>query len=282
MNMCCVLQMFPASYQLLGPFTESELRAELRSGRISMSDLLFAPDRSIRWRRMYEVKELLLEALLPSSDELGQFEKEARERIENIDPQTGKTMFPTKSLVSSKKKEWYLQAEGAEFGPFNHLEVGRILESKKLNGKIFAWKNGLSNWMEAHSLEQVLAGLSIAERTSKYVIEKGFNRRIHVRASMIATVSVTVKGRTSVGLCLDISAGGLQVGKWDVLVQENGKYTLLITPLATSGCPPFSVRSQVTWVGHRSQLTGFRFLDFETPEDQEYLTDYLKKSQPGI
>jgi hypothetical protein len=283
-----VLRLFPTSYQFLGPFSEEDLRKEMKRGRISLSDLAYTPDDPGRWRRLHKFDYLMeCQPSVPGNDELIKFEDEAAERLKQIvssKKKAAKLGKPSRDeiLVSpmiSKEKIWYLQSQGAEFGPFSFIELGKIFDSGKLVGKIYAWKEGLVNWMVVASLEQLLAELPQAERSKVAVIERGSNQRLHTRSTFIATVSIQVEGETHSGLCLDISEGGLQVGKWTAEIKLNEVYSTLITPLGLTGIGPFTAESQVIWVNEKLETTGFQFKGFKKSSDQKLLLKYLRSSQ---
>jgi hypothetical protein len=261
-----VLRLFPMSYQFLGPYIEDELCSEMKLGRISLSDLAYSPQDPGKWRRLIKFERLLeCQPEVPANDELIRFEDEALARMAGKSP-------PIKNPPKKKKSEpalsnpslglkdriWYLQSQGAEFGPFSFAELGKILNSGKLAGKIYVWKEGLVNWMPVESLEQLLADLPQAERTKGFVIEQSTNKRVHIRSAIVATVSMKLDGEIHTGLCLDISEGGLQVGKWSAKVKLGDSYSVIITPLG---------------------LTGIRFKTFKKPGDQKLLAKYLSSQR---
>jgi hypothetical protein len=281
MRLFFVLRLFPESYRFLGPYTEAQLCSEMKQGRISLSDLAYSPDDPGKWRRLLKFERLLeCQPAVPENAELIKFEDEALERIEQAAPRKKKSVKEQGLLgITSKEKIWYLQSQGEEFGPFNFAELGKILDSGKLSGKNYVWKEGLANWIDAQSLEQILTDLPQAERSAAFVIERGSNKRIHVRSFFIATVSLSVGGIVHSGICLDISEGGLQVGKWDAKVVAEADYSLLITPLGLTGIAPFAAEAKVSWIDEKSERTGFRFKKFKRPEDQKLLIEYLTRSQ---
>jgi hypothetical protein len=282
-----VLRLFPTSYQFLGPYSEDQLCSEMKSGRISLSDLAYSPQDPGKWRRLIKFDHLLeCQPKVPANDELIRFEDEATARMTEKSPSLKsplkkKKAEPTSAGVSFSAKEriWYLQSQGAEFGAFNFAELGKILNSGKLTGKIYVWKEGLVNWMEVDSIEQLLAELPQAERTKGFVIERSTNKRVHVRSSIVATVTMELDGEVHTGLCLDISEGGLQVGKWSAKVTLGNSYSITVTPLGLTGIDPFTAEAVVSWVNEKSELTGFRFKSFKKPGDQKLLAKYLKSQR---
>jgi hypothetical protein len=259
----------------------------MKSGRISLSDLAYSPQDPGKWRRLIKFERLLeCQPEVPANDELIRFEDEAAARMAETSPpvksppkkkKIGAT--PVEPALGSKERIWYLQSQGAEFGPFSFAELGKILNSGKLDGKIYVWKEGLVNWMEVDSVEQLLAELPQAERTKGFVIERSTNKRVHVRSSIVATVSMKLDGEIHTGLCLDISEGGLQVGKWSAKVTLGNSYSIIITPLGLTGIAPFTAEAVVSWVNEQSELTGFRFKNFKKPGDQKLLAKYLSSQR---
>lgn len=252
-------------------------------GRISLSDLAYSPQDPGKWRRLIKFERLLeCQPEVPENKELIRFEDEALARM----PKTSRSPknksveldVPGNSL-GSKERIWYLQSQGAEFGPFSFMELGQILNSGKLSGKIYVWKEGLVNWMEVGSIEQVLADLPQAERTKSFVIERGANKRLYIRSAIVATVSVKLDGEIHTGLCLDISEGGVQVGKWTARVKLGSSYSIIITPLGLTGIAPFTAEAVVSWTDEKLELTGFRFNSFKKPADQRLLAKYLNSQR---
>jgi hypothetical protein len=282
MNAWYILRIFSQHLKLLGPMTLDALKEDLSSGKVAFSDFVYQPQDKRKWVRAFEVAELLT-ALPeePSKKEFVDFESTIRELalLKPLPPsfQSGPTTQPgqpgaastpknmsehTAYLMKNYGTDWYLQFEGSEFGPFAFNEVGKILKSGEFKGTVLAWQEKLPNWIKIKSFEEFVDSLIEAiEGSGRLVIERGSNTRSARREVLVASVSIRLKNLTSVGICRDISEGGLQAYRLDAELDVGTTYTVSVIPLALSGVPPFTVHAKLMWANKVTKNMGFQFVD---------------------
>jgi hypothetical protein len=266
-------------YKLLGPMTKEQLENEIKTGSISISDLVYQPKLESPWIRIYDIPQFLdAEPPMPSAEELASFTKELEPPQSASEPDT--TSKSKTSMLGNKKPVWYLQFEGNEFGAFTMTELGRILDSGKLNGETYVWKEGLQNWLLVKGIEELLSLLPQAmEDAKKLVIELGANKRAYLRTAIIATFSISHEEKTYTGICADISEDGLQGIQFAAPLSFGYECTVVVTPLGVQGVKAFKVRSRVSWIDGDSKKVGFKFLDHVSDAS---LTKYLKNAQKKL
>ncbi len=122
----------------------------------------------------------------------------------------------------SEEKNWFLHYNDTQFGPFSQSEVDRFLRIGKLHGRVNAWKNGMEGWA---LLERISAFADAVEESKKARAAKKSGapaapsapkeQRKGPRSPLVAKIFLardpSTSGSVIVGVCRDISVGGMQV-----------------------------------------------------------------------
>ena len=129
---------------------------------------------------------------------------------------------PAAFLSSCETRTWYLNQNQAQLGPFSTEEITRFLKTGKINGRVHAWRDGMKNW---DRLEQVpeFRALAASALLARPAAAQGSKighggdkiqeneQRYHPRRPLVAKILMSDQETVIVGVCRDISIGGLQV-----------------------------------------------------------------------
>ena len=139
-----------------------------------------------------------------------------------------------------EERTWFLYYNQTQFGPFSQDEVNRLILVGRVHGRVHAWKNGLPNWErlerladfktvlksaaelpDLHRTRTIELDASLAAQTEGQgaevdVLEEpsirlNRDKRSALRAPLVAKILMTDEKGVTVGLCRDISIGGMQV-----------------------------------------------------------------------
>jgi hypothetical protein len=269
-----VIHLLERHFELKGPYSLDQIRRRLMAGRLAFCDLLYQPDRSAKWIRIDELDGVAdCEPPQPTAQDLVRLEKEIKEKSAG-----GRKDSPTKTVVR-EDPIWSLQSGGKEYGPFSVKELGNVLSSGKLRAEKFAWKHGMKNWLKIENLEDLLLQTaSKSDEAEGFVIERGRERRVQARSSLIATVTIQTDDGDCTGICSDVSKSGFQVSKLVAKMLVGEKYEIIITPLVATKVKPYPSVAVLAWFDEKKQTAGFGFVK---SIEKSTIIRYLTKQQKG-
>jgi hypothetical protein len=122
--------------------------------------------------------------------------------VKQVDPRSAR---PSEDQPESDQEPriWYLYYNHSQYGPFHQREILRGISVGKINAHVHAWCKGMDNW---EKLSQLPAFESLkSKRPDKS------EKRQSLRRPMVAQVMMSDEETVIVGVCRDISVGGLQV-----------------------------------------------------------------------
>jgi len=65
------------------------------------------------------------------------------------------------------ESKWYVAIDGKQRGPISSLDLRKLVKLKRLKPSDLLWKEGLSDWVEAGSIQGLFAPVSSSKRHSK-------------------------------------------------------------------------------------------------------------------
>jgi len=65
------------------------------------------------------------------------------------------------------ESKWYVAIDGKQRGPISSLDLRKLVKLKRLKPSDLLWKEGLSDWVEAGSIQGLFAPVSSSKRPSK-------------------------------------------------------------------------------------------------------------------
>jgi hypothetical protein len=294
MNSWYALRIFSHHLKLHGPMTLEALKKDLSEGKIAFSDFIYQPQDRRRWVRAFEIADLL--SALPEAPDLHEFsEQEAKIGTLSRQPATppgtpgssDATMITNPAVMGEETKyltsygtEWCLQSEGIEYGPYTFVEIGAILKSGEFGSSVLLWHDQLNNWLKVENFEEFLEALASAiEESDEIISEKEANTRVWRRRILVASVTAKVGQSTAIGICWDISEGGLQAFRMDARFTKDSVYFLKVTPALATEVPAFNVHAKCVWINEVTKRVGFQFTD---PAEKETVAAMLRQIDQGI
>jgi hypothetical protein len=274
--------------------TLDALKKDLSEGKIAFSDFIYQPQDRRKWIRAFEIPDLL--SALPEAPDLQEFaEQEAKIATLSHQPavpparpgSTDVTMITNSGAMGEETKylaaygtEWCLQSECVEYGPYTFTEVAAILKSGEFGNSVLLWHDQLNNWLKVENFEEFLEALASAiEESDEVISEKEANTRAWRRRILVASVATKVGQSMAIGICWDISEGGLQAFRMDARFTKGSVYFLTVTPALSTEVPPFNVHAKCVWINEVTNRVGFQFTD---SAEKETVAAMLRRIDQGI
>lgn len=193
--------------QSVGPLTASEVYERIVRGEASWVSFVWKEGMP-EWTRVSDVSGF--ESLMPKAP------------VAKPGSQPPKPPGQTKT----KSRDWFLYHSNAQHGPFAEDEVIGMVQVGSTGSDVYAWKDGMKDWeplslipaFKAYAKTPVTPGAGAAEK------------RAHARRPLIAKVMIAEGSKVFVGMCRDVSIGGMQVMSEYVPQSVGAKLKLNISP----------------------------------------------------
>ena len=186
----------------LAPLSVKEIYERIDQKEVDWVDWVRREDQK-DWKRILEVETF--KRLMPEAPKPEKSEKRA------------KVLKSKRSKSSTRqKRSWFLYYSESQFGPFAIAEVQRLLRVGKIHGGVYAWTDGLENWKKISRISE-FSEFFPKEKTAETetVIDSASQIRMEMREAprkpLVARLLVSNDETVVVGMCRDISLGGMQV-----------------------------------------------------------------------
>lgn len=170
----------------VGPIRASEVYERIMKGEVSWAHFIWK-EGFAEWQRVCDVPDF--QVAVPQAPA--------------VKP---KGQPPSPPKPEAPVKEWFVYFNDSQYGPFFQDEVLGMLKARKVDGSSFVWKDGMSDWQKISDVgfftDSVPEPLPDAANKEK---------RKTVRRPLIARVMIVEGSKVHVGMCRDISVGGMQV-----------------------------------------------------------------------
>ncbi|HLE00764.1 MAG TPA: GYF domain-containing protein [Bdellovibrionota bacterium] len=220
----------------VGPLTASDVYQKVVDQEITFAHYVWKPGQA-DWRRICDIKTFQSAVpQLPQKDVQHQVEEAAKPAVKQVaGRRSAGTRQPGPPVTPPREERmWFLYYNESQFGPFTTEEIKRYLRIGKIHGRVFAWKNELPDWVRLENIETfseaVAASVDARKKAKNSVPPKapksdqrdqnleGFkpeqeklDQRAAPRRPLVAKIVMAHNEAVSVGICRDISVGGLQV-----------------------------------------------------------------------
>ena len=163
------------------------------------------------------------------------------------------------SQTKAQVKEWFLYHTNSQHGPFTEDEVVGMIQVGRVSVEAFAWKDGMKDW-------EPLSAVATFKAYAKTPIAPGagtVEKRQHTRKPLIAKVMIAEGSKVFVGMCRDVSIGGMQVMSDYVPQGVGAKLKLNVSPpdLTNASFQAFVAEGNVVRVLDDRRGFSFRFSD---------------------
>lgn len=241
------------------------------------------------WMRLSDIKEF--------QDILSQLAKPPRlppkpPKLKIIPPPVPKT-----GPVFNSDKIWFLHYKDAQYGPFSEADLANYIKIGKIHKRVHLWKEGLTDWSVLETipeLQAVLESVSVLRPTSPssksgprqaggshagMESNAAKDRRQFPRKPCVARLLMTDQRTLFMGICRDVSVGGMQVLTKEV---PGGVGDLIKMNISSAGhgdesLEPFTAQGEIVRILEDQQGFSFRFIQLK-PEFTERLRLFLSGS----
>lgn len=208
--------------QQLGPWPMSEILSQLDSRGLAWTDYLFDETQK-EWVLLMD-HPLLTET----------FRSWVQPGVVGSCEPLANLQIPIKT-----EKEWFILKEENKYGPFNFLELIRMLQEKTLYEFDFIWNAGFSQWKRVAEVEDFQPNrIKSLQNSSRKEIQEVFFRRRYARAAYGTSLLVHNSKAVWKAKSLEISPGGAAI------IVENADFspgqTLFLHFKAGDEVPPFN------------------------------------------
>jgi hypothetical protein len=133
-----------------------------------------------------------------------------------------------------EQKTWFLYYNNSQSGPFSTDEIGRSLATGKIAPQVHAWTEGMANWQRIEQIAELkslvkAAGAPPAPKTAAAKAAAKENRKTP-RAPMVAKIFLAHEDAVMVGVCRDVSVGGMQILTDTIPGKVGAKIKLNVSP----------------------------------------------------
>ena len=156
----------------------------------------------------------------------------AKPSVRQAGPRKGPPPAPTDD-EDVDQKIWCLYFNSTQFGPFSSSEIEAMLDSGKIQPRVHVWKDGMSGWERLERLPQFQQFLTTAPAIpapTPAPSKKKSEQREGPRRPLVAKILLSNDESVVVGVCRDISVGGMQVLTDRIPGEVGSKVKLNVSP----------------------------------------------------
>jgi hypothetical protein len=263
----------------VGPLTASEVYERILKGEFSWAHFVWKQG-DPAWKRICDTETF--QAAVPNAPSprvLDQVKETARPTVKAA---PARKSAPTPPPPIKEEKSWFLHYNNSQYGPFAESEVSRYLTVGKIHGRVFGWKEGMATWerlerIPIFSHESSSSKQSHPERVEKKRSDasapketavadpKGDLRRAP-RRPIVARILMAKGESLLMGVCRDISVGGMQVLTEQIPGPAGTRIKLNVSPSTPeANIQPFVADGVVVRILEDGRGFSFRF--DRLPED---------------
>lgn len=281
----------------IGPLFASEVYKKIVGQELTWAHYIWTPGQS-GWQRISDTEAF--EASVPQKPsrqlltELKGASTPAPRKKTGTKTGTGSRSFSGARMLRAQRtpdkvepKVWFLYFNDSQFGPFSRDEIRRFLKVGKINDRVHAWKDGMSDWERIHSLPELKNSsgktaprLSKAELPDKDStrIKKKEDQRGSPRKPMVARILMANQSGVIAAVCRDISVGGMQVLTDQVPGEAGTHLKLNVSPTGPGAPRPFAAEGVIVRVLEDGLGFSFRFENLNQ-EAHEAIERYLSEGE---
>lgn len=275
----------------VGPMEAADVYAKIRSQEISWAHYVWRQGQK-QWQRVCDVETF--QAAVPQAPGAG-IEKQVSQATRPEVKKAGKR--------GEKRREWFLYYNDSQFGPFSFDEVDRFLRIGKIHGRVHAWRKELASWTRLENIPEFEDGVRFSADAHRERREKGKQpaesgaakpashatsqtndgRAVEMRGAprrpLVARILMAKDDSVIVGVCRDISVGGMQVLTDRIPGPAGSRIKLNVSPSGDGAekIEPFVAEGIVVRILEDGRGFSFRF-DRLGDGERKAIEGYIKES----
>jgi hypothetical protein len=208
----------------VGPMTVSEIFEKIQTRDLSWAHFAWKEGED-GWKRLCDIEAF--QAGVPSEPT----RSVTKSVTQSVATSSARKAPPAAPANLGEDKVWFLHYNDTQFGPFGESEVKRFIDIGKIHGRVHAWKDPMENWARLEKIEEFKSSLGArtpapAPRTGARASEQ----RATPRRPLVAKVLAASGSGVSIGMCRDVSVGGMQVLTDRIPGKVGAKVKLNVSP----------------------------------------------------
>ncbi|MGE0617154.1 MAG: GYF domain-containing protein [Bacteriovoracia bacterium] len=259
-----------AGEQLSGPLTSKEVLRRIESHELSWGHFIWKGPKGA-WVRICDCPTFRdLAPAEPGSAVKTKASARAKEQADAAKPKPKVKKAESADTLEVEPRDWFLYFNHSQYGPFSLSEVERYLKIGKINGRVHAWRDGMDGWHRLKEIEDfkgIVKKLAASgEETITVELEQPRapgDRTIDLRSTprkpMVARIMLAHQDGIMVGVCRDISVGGMQILTEKPPGPIGTRVRMNVTPTEENHFDPFVAEGVVVRVLEDGRGFSFRF-----------------------
>lgn len=269
-----------AGTKYVGPMTAADVYQKVLRQEVPWTHYIWRPGLP-GWQRISDVEtfkaivpQLPPELSAESSDDARAEAPTATSVIKRANT-SSKKLVKTAAVKSAPpqfkeaERSWFLHFNDSQYGPFSKDEVDGFLRIGKIHGKVHAWRDGMENW---DRLENIELFTQAAKQAQKAAPPAKREQRAAPRRPIVAKILMANDRDVAVGVCRDVSIGGLQVLTDKIPGPVGSKIKMNVSSSGNEGqskISPFAAEGVIVRILEDGRGFSFRF---------EQLSDSAKRA----
>jgi hypothetical protein len=170
-------------------------------------------------------------------------------------------MLKTPAVQPAARESWFLFYNDTQWGPVSTAEVLRLMSVGQIHARVHAWKDGMSGWQRLEDLETFQSAASGAP-SALVKEEETREMRREERKPILARILLSNQSTVFIGVCRDISLGGMQVLTDQVPGPVGTRIQLNVSPVeggSTKSIAAFTAAGVIVRILEDGRGFSFRF-----------------------
>lgn len=245
----------------IGPLTAADVYEKILNHQITWAHYVWKKGQA-EWKRICDTKTF--QAMGPHEPDkhvVKEVKQDVKPVVRQAASRSPKAPAPP-SKPQAESRIWYLYYNDSQYGPFSQDEIKRFLKIGKIHGKVHIWRDGMKNWDRLERVQEFQGGTSELPRSEVNRVK--LEQRETPRRPLIAKILMSDDHSVIVGVCRDISIGGLQVLTERIPANVGAKLKMNISPSSNdTGRPidPFVAEGTIVRILEDGRGFSFRFDD---------------------
>lgn len=257
----------------VGPFSSAQIYEKIQRQELTWGHFLWKPGQK-DWQRAYRVEPF--RSFLPEKPKVKVPQANRSQKTQKSSTRSSGSKDPFK-----QQKQWYLFFRGKQYGPFSSREVEHLLAKRKIPKDVFTWRRGLKQWKRLSQLSEFRGqGHRTSELKPREMAEGEEeaepvqdpptkdravrDRPVHERRSaprkpLVAKIVMANDDAVLVGVCRDISTGGMQVLTDQIPGEVGDTIRLNVSPSGKDAIEPFVAKGEIVRILEDGRGFSFRF-----------------------
>ena len=251
----------------IGPLSAADVYEKIQRQEITWAHYAWKRGQS-DWKRICDIRAFTVAVPHhPGKSLKKQLGKETQSSLSKKNPAKQESVEFHESIESGDLKIWYLHYHDSQYGPFSSEEIRQFLKSGKIHAGVHAWRQGMKNWQRLQSLAEFKAKAEPPRRVEVArkvpgLAEDGIELRLNPRRPLVAKILMADEQSVIVGVCRDISIGGLQVLTERIPGNAGSKLKMNISPASNDAgnrIEAFTAEGEIVRILEDGRGFSFRF-----------------------